>query len=136
MENEHESASSSALAWRWTVEALASFKEVKHSLLRGTHCQLFRSFRVQLLLYNSAFYLFTDVIDEGKELPEVTRKNAGEMIALRCLEGLFGPLNYSGENGPPAEQSKVMFDSSECCEDVLKRVCKEVILLQNFVVNF
>ncbi|KAG6596217.1 hypothetical protein SDJN03_09397, partial [Cucurbita argyrosperma subsp. sororia] len=100
MENEHESASSSALAWRWTVEALASFKEVKHSLLR-------------------------DVIDEGKELPEVTRKNAGEMIALRCLEGLFGPLNYSGENGPPAEQSKVMFDSSECCEDVLKRVCKE-----------
>ncbi|XP_038904579.1 uncharacterized protein LOC120090944 [Benincasa hispida] len=100
MENVTESASSSALAWRWTIEALACFEEVKPSLLH-------------------------DVIDKASELFDGTRKNAGEMVALKCLEGLFGPLNDIGENGPPAQESKVMFDSSESCENVVKRIYKE-----------
>lgn len=50
------------------------------------------------------------------------------MVALRCLEGLFGSLNDVREDSPPAHQSKVTFDSSESCEDVVKRIYKEVIL--------
>ncbi|XP_023527259.1 uncharacterized protein LOC111790548 isoform X2 [Cucurbita pepo subsp. pepo] len=93
MKNKTESASTSSLAWRWTIEALASFEEVKPSLLH--------------------------------ELLDGTRKNAGEMVALKCLEGLFGSLNYIGENVLPVQESKVMFDSSESCEDVFKRIYKE-----------
>ncbi|KAA0043692.1 uncharacterized protein E5676_scaffold352G005860 [Cucumis melo var. makuwa] len=100
MENETGSASSSALAWRWTIEALASFDQVKPSLLH-------------------------DVINTASELLDGTRNNAGEMVALRCLEGLFGPLDDIGENGRPAQESKVMFDSSESCLDVVKRIYNE-----------
>lgn len=87
-------------------------------------------------MYKSAFSHFTDVIDKALELPEETRKNAGEMVALKCLEGLFDPLNYIGENGPPTQEPKVTFDSSKSCEHVVKRICKEVILFQNLVVDF
>ncbi|KAL4031542.1 hypothetical protein IC575_009827 [Cucumis melo] len=100
MENETGSASSSALAWRWTIEALASFDQVKPSLLH-------------------------DVINTASELLDGTRNNAGEMVALKCLEGLFGPLDDIGENGRPAQESKVMFDSSESCLDVVKRIYNE-----------
>ena len=82
------------------------------------------------------FHLFTDVIDNVSELLDGTRKNAGEMVALKCLEGLFGSLNYIGENVLPVQESKVMFDSSESCEDVFKRIYKEVILFQIFVFRF
>ncbi|KAE8651151.1 hypothetical protein Csa_000883 [Cucumis sativus] len=93
MENETGSASSSALAWRWTIEALASFDQVKPSLLH--------------------------------ELLDGKRNNAGEMVALKCLEGLFRPLDDIGENSRPAQESKVMFDSSESCLDVVKRIYNE-----------
>lgn len=82
------------------------------------------------------FSIFIDVIDNASELLDATRKNAGEMVALKCLAGLFGPLNNVGENGPPAQESKVMFESSESCENVVKRIYKEVILFQNFVLDF
>ncbi|XP_022154231.1 uncharacterized protein LOC111021537 isoform X3 [Momordica charantia] len=98
MENEPESAS--GLAWRLTIEALASFNQVKPSLLH-------------------------DVIEKASELSDDARKNAGEMVALRCLEGLFGSLNDVREDSPPAHQSKVTFDSSESCEYVVKRIYKE-----------
>lgn len=91
------------------------------------------------MCFNSIIRLFSlviDVINTASELLDGTRNNAGEMVALRCLEGLFGPLDDIGENGRPAQESKVMFDSSESCLDVVKRIYNEVIVFQKLCIRF
>ncbi|KAL5572999.1 hypothetical protein UlMin_022596 [Ulmus minor] len=87
----------SNLAWIWVIEALASFKEVGPSLLH-------------------------DLVDTAPELPDDLGKNTNEMVALKCLEGLFAPVCANTSEAPSVQDSKVRFDLSESCEDVLQRI--------------
>ncbi|KAK9266112.1 hypothetical protein L1049_017790 [Liquidambar formosana] len=48
------------------------------------------------------------------------------MIALRCLEGVFGPSNEITNDIPSAPDLKIGFNSSESCEDVLQRILREM----------
>jgi hypothetical protein len=55
-------------------------------------------------------------------------RNMMEMLALRCLEGFFGPSNGITNDACSAPASKVGFDLSKSCEDVLQHIVHEVIL--------
>ncbi|XP_059462339.1 uncharacterized protein LOC132191381 isoform X2 [Corylus avellana] len=90
----------SKLEWIWVIEALASFKEVDISILH-------------------------DLIEIAPELPHNLGRNMREMLALRCLEGLFGPSNGITNASCSAPASKVCFDFSKSCEDVLQHIVHE-----------
>ncbi|XP_075669077.1 uncharacterized protein LOC142638892 [Castanea sativa] len=85
----------SGLPWIWVIETLASFKQVDVSFLH-------------------------DLIELAPDLDDDLGKNMREMLALRCLESLCGPSNEVN-NG----HSKVGFDFSESCEDVLQHIMHE-----------
>ncbi|RXH81131.1 hypothetical protein DVH24_005045 [Malus domestica] len=91
--NDHERA----IACPWAIEALASFKQVDASLLH-------------------------DLIAMAPTLPEDTGNNAKEMVALKCLESLFSPCNVMSSDVPSSQHSKIGFNLSETCENVLKRI--------------
>ncbi|KAM1747973.1 hypothetical protein ACFX12_009017 [Malus domestica] len=91
--NDHERA----IACPWAIEALASFKQVDASLLH-------------------------DLIAMAPTLPEDTGNNAREMVALKCLESLFSPCNVMSSDVPSSQHSKIGFNLSETCENVLKRI--------------
>ncbi|KAE8098821.1 hypothetical protein FH972_016856 [Carpinus fangiana] len=97
---EESSCYASKLAWIWVIEALASFKEVNISILH-------------------------DLIEIAPELPHNLGRNMREMLALRCLEGLFGPSNGITNNACSTPASKVCFDFSKSCEDVLQHIVHE-----------
>ncbi|KAF5474109.1 hypothetical protein F2P56_006040 [Juglans regia] len=97
------SGCASSLAWIWVIEALASFKEVDVSILH-------------------------DLIEMVPELPDNLGKNMREMLALRCLEVLFGPSNGITKDGCSSLASKVGFDMSKSCEDVLEHIVQETSL--------
>ncbi|KAF3442573.1 hypothetical protein FNV43_RR16489 [Rhamnella rubrinervis] len=93
------SDSDSNLAWFWVIEALASFKEIGPSLL--------------------------------KELLEIAPKfdlgnNTKEMVALRCLEGLFARFDGNPNNVPSSQCSKIRLELSESCEDVLQQILQQI----------
>lgn len=67
------------------------------------------------------------MIELAPDLDDDLGKNMREMLALRCLESLCSPTNEVN-NG----RSKVGFDFSESCEDVLQHIMHEVILFSNF----
>ncbi|XP_024018435.1 uncharacterized protein LOC21385959 [Morus notabilis] len=92
--------SEKVLAWLWVIEAMASFKEVGPSLLH-------------------------DVVQSAPELPDDLGKNTREMIALRCLEDFIAPQDGITSDAPSAAGSKVQFDLSEGCQDVLQRILQE-----------
>lgn len=62
------------------------------------------------------------MIELAPDLDDDLGKNMREMLALRCLEALCG-LSNEVSNG----HSKVGFDFSESCEDVLQHIMHEVI---------
>ncbi|XP_024032413.1 uncharacterized protein LOC112094947, partial [Morus notabilis] len=47
------------------------------------------------------------------------------MIALRCLEDFIAPQDGITSDAPSAAGSKVQFDLSEGCQDVLQRILQE-----------
>lgn len=69
------------------------------------------------------------LIDLAPELPEDLGKKTREMVALRCIEHLFGSRNDAETNNPSADKPNVTFDMSRSCEDVLLSIMKEVILI-------
>ena len=63
------------------------------------------------------------------KVPEVSNNlggNAKEMIALRCLEALFGHGNGITHDAHPIVHSKMGFDLSKNCEDVLQCILHKV----------
>lgn len=95
-----------AIAWGWLLEALAGFKEVGVSLLH-------------------------DLIKMAPDLPEDLETKVNERVALRCLEDLFSPGDVpaplpSTSTSTSTHHSKVTFDLSESCDDVLQRIVNEV----------
>ncbi|XP_041026503.1 uncharacterized protein LOC121266761 [Juglans microcarpa x Juglans regia] len=97
------SGCASSHAWIWVIEALASFKEVDVSILH-------------------------DLIKMAPDLPDNLGKNMREMLALRCLEVLFGPSNGITKDGCSSLASNVGFDISKSCEDVLEHIVQETSL--------
>lgn len=71
-------------------------------------------------------FVLLDVIEAAPELPDDLGKNTKEFVALRCLEGLFASQNEVASDVPSAQGSKVGFDLSASCEDVLQQILQEV----------
>ncbi|KAM1079497.1 hypothetical protein ACFX2B_014049 [Malus domestica] len=97
--NDHERA----IAWLWAIEALASFKQVDASLLH-------------------------DLIALAPPLPDDMGNNAKERVALKSLESLFkfDSCNVtSGDVPSSAQRSKIGFNLTETCQNVLKRIVNE-----------
>ncbi|GLT52044.1 hypothetical protein SLA2020_254060 [Shorea laevis] len=88
----------SSLPWYWIIEYLSSFKQVDTSVLH-------------------------DLIERSPDLPDDLVKNAKERFALRRLEELFHPLDRFNCDVIP--DSRVSFDLSKSCEDVLKCILLE-----------
>ncbi|XVF07268.1 hypothetical protein REPUB_Repub06bG0123700 [Reevesia pubescens] len=87
------------LPWLWIIEYVSSFPQIDISIIRA-------------------------LIEAAPVLPEDLGENTGEMVALRCLEELFGPKNGLENVAPP--DSRVAFDLSSSCEDVLDHILQEV----------
>ncbi|KAF2290035.1 hypothetical protein GH714_042465 [Hevea brasiliensis] len=70
-------------------------------------------------------YFLSDLIDAAPILPEDLGKSMREMVALRCLEQLFGTSNEVVNDVPSVREPKHTFDFSQTCEDVLESILKE-----------
>ncbi|OMO89592.1 hypothetical protein CCACVL1_07748 [Corchorus capsularis] len=70
------------------------------------------------------FSLLSDLIQEAPVISRNIRGNTKEMLALRCLEELFGANNSLTNVAPP--DSRVTFDLSLSCNDVLQQILREV----------
>ncbi|XP_052174463.1 uncharacterized protein LOC127789575 isoform X2 [Diospyros lotus] len=93
--------SASIPPWILVIEALASFDQVDASIL----------------------------IDLVKRAPEISGdlgKNAREMVSLRILESLAAQRNGSTNAGASRADSKIEFDQAESCEDVVRRLVREI----------
>lgn len=93
-----KSCSVSSLPWLWVMETLASFERVDISLLK-------------------------DLMIKAPEVSDNLGRNVKEMIALRCLEALFSGITNDVH---PVVHSKMGFDPSESCEDVLQCILRKV----------
>ncbi|WRX33946.1 hypothetical protein QQP08_026433 [Theobroma cacao] len=93
------SSPGSSLPWLWIIEYLSSFSKIDTSIIRG-------------------------LIEAAPVLPHGLGTNTTEMVSLRCLEELFGPENDFKDVHVP--DSRVVFDLSESCKDVLKQILQEV----------
>ncbi|XP_022746289.1 uncharacterized protein LOC111296311 [Durio zibethinus] len=87
--------------WLWIIEYLSSFPQMDTSVIR-------------------------DLIETAPVSPDGLGKNTSERVALRCLEEVFGPKNGLENVAPP--DSRVAFDLSSSCEDVLEHILQEVPL--------
>ncbi|KNA22628.1 hypothetical protein SOVF_032710 [Spinacia oleracea] len=95
-----EEVSDSTLPWSWVIEALAKSRLVDASLLY-------------------------ELVSKAPPLLEDSGRKAREAAALRCLEGLCGSPNASGDYHLVPEWSKIWFDPAESCEAVLQRIWSE-----------
>ncbi|XP_044494949.1 uncharacterized protein LOC123217927 isoform X2 [Mangifera indica] len=88
------------LPWLWIIEYAASFKQVDTSVLH-------------------------DLVEMAPQLPDDLAKNTTGMVALRCLEDMFGDANEHINDFLSETEVKVGFALSESCEDVLQRILQE-----------
>ncbi|XP_065855975.1 uncharacterized protein [Euphorbia lathyris] len=100
MDEDEPSRSALKLAWLWVIEYVASLQEIDPSFLHG-------------------------LIAEAPEFLGDLGKETREMVALRCLEDLFGSRNEGESDAPSAAKPKFTFDISNSCEDVLLSILKE-----------
>ncbi|CAL5351966.1 unnamed protein product [Camellia sinensis] len=94
-------SSSSTLPWLWVIEALASFKEVDASIL-------------------------IDLVKRTPAISDDMGKSAREMVSLRILESFFIQQTGSTKGVSSAPDSKIEFDSSYHCEDVVRQILHEI----------
>ncbi|KAJ4834076.1 hypothetical protein Tsubulata_016274 [Turnera subulata] len=94
------SSADSSLIWLWIIEYLASSPEVNSSIVH-------------------------ELIDIAPECPVDLAKNTRERVALRCLEDLFGLRNGVEDDVLSTSGSKIVFDLSRSCEDVVQSVLKD-----------
>ncbi|PSS21157.1 Myb-like protein [Actinidia chinensis var. chinensis] len=93
--------SASTLPWIWVIEALASFKQVDASIL-------------------------IDLVKRTPEISDDLGKNAREKVSLRFLESFIAQRIGSTKGLSPAPDSKIEFDLSENCEDLVQNVLHEI----------
>ncbi|KAK7392860.1 hypothetical protein VNO78_21310 [Psophocarpus tetragonolobus] len=107
----------SSLAWLWTIEALSTVKEIPIATLQG----------VKLLSSIGNFLesiFFLGLIDAAPVRNDKFRENAKELVALRCLEELSTRVVDPGTSS--TLDSRVGFDFSRRCEDVLLEILGEI----------
>lgn len=68
-------------------------------------------------------FFLTDLMIKAPEVSDNLGRNVKEMIALRCLEALFSGITNDVH---PVVHSKMGFDPSESCEDVLQCILRKV----------
>ncbi|XWS20886.1 hypothetical protein CRYUN_Cryun30bG0007500 [Craigia yunnanensis] len=95
-------SSGQSLPWLWIIEYISSFPQIDTSIISG-------------------------LIEAAPVLPDDLGKNTSERVALKCLEELFARKNSLGNVAPP--DSRVSFDLSSSCEDVLEHILQEVPFL-------
>lgn len=81
------------------------------------------------------FFFHPDLIETAPEIPDDLAKVTREMVALRCLEDLFGSSDKVNNDGLSCTENKVGFALSESCEDVLQQILQEVMYF-NFIYLF
>ncbi|KAJ8753439.1 hypothetical protein K2173_019838 [Erythroxylum novogranatense] len=94
------SSSDLGFVWLWVIEYLASFQQISPSILH-------------------------DLVEAAPELPDDLGKNMREMVALRCLEDLFGPASRLANEFRSGPDQRVTFDFFQSCEDVLQSILRE-----------
>ncbi|PSS36331.1 Zinc finger, PHD-type, conserved site protein [Actinidia chinensis var. chinensis] len=94
-------SSASTLPWIWVIEALAGFKQVDASIL-------------------------IDLVKRTPEISDDLGKNAREKVSLRFLESFIAQRIGSTKGLSPAPDSKIEFDPSENCEDVVRNILHEI----------
>ncbi|KAE9590739.1 putative chromatin regulator PHD family [Lupinus albus] len=96
--------STSSLPWLWVIQALASCKEIPISILQG-------------------------LIDVAPVAPDDFCEKTRELLALRCLEDIFGSAHRTNcDDASASLDSRVRFDFSLGCEDVLQQILNEMPL--------
>ncbi|XP_061357939.1 uncharacterized protein LOC133302210 isoform X3 [Gastrolobium bilobum] len=98
MDDDEPSESSSKLPWIWVIEALAGFSEITTSTLQG-------------------------LIDASPIEQDDFCENTKELVAMRCLEELCVNRDASS-----TLDSRVGFDFSRSCVDVLQEILHEIPL--------
>lgn len=66
------------------------------------------------------------MLQAAPELPCGLAENVKERIALRCLEDLCARQSRRTSEISSSQGSRIEFDMSESCENVLQRIVKEV----------
>lgn len=87
----------SSLPWLWILEYLSTFQQVDTNILHG-------------------------LVERIPDLPDEQTKNTRERVSLRCLEQLFGRVVGLASD---VTASRVCFDHSQSCEDVLQQILEE-----------
>ncbi|XP_054799485.1 uncharacterized protein LOC129303924 [Prosopis cineraria] len=100
---DNTSESSSTRPWLWVIEALASCEKIDNST-------------------------FQVLIEVAPVVPSDVGKNTRELVARRCLEGLFGSAGGLNFDASSSLDSRLGFDVSSSCEDVLRQILHEVPL--------
>ena len=130
----------SSLPWFWVIEALASLKQVDESILIGTwepeylllnadFSLLFWSFPDTEGLFLTLMFSFLFILDLIKRAPEISNdlgKNEREMVSVRFLESFIAHRVGSIKGVSSVPDSKIEFDPSEHCEDVVRKILHEV----------
>ncbi|MED6184211.1 hypothetical protein PIB30_045242 [Stylosanthes scabra] len=98
-----EPASASSLPWLWVIQAVASSNQIKISILQD--------------LVSAAPVAQDDFCEKTREL-----------IALRCLEEIFDSAHRVECDAAVSAglDSRVRFDFSSSCEDVLQKIMDEI----------
>ncbi|KAK7244635.1 hypothetical protein RIF29_39460 [Crotalaria pallida] len=94
----------SSLPWLWVIQALAASKEIPISTLQG-------------------------LIDVAPVAPDDFCEKTRELLAMRCLEDVFGSVPRTDcDEASTSIDSRVRFDFSLGCEDVLQQILNEIPL--------
>ncbi|KAK7278890.1 hypothetical protein RJT34_23929 [Clitoria ternatea] len=93
----------SALAWLWVIETLSGFKEITIPTLQG-------------------------LIDAAPVGVDAYSEKTRELVAMRCLGELCGYTNGVELGTSSNLDSRVGFDFSRSCEDVLQEISREIPL--------
>lgn len=124
------SSEKSILPWFWIIEYLTSLQQVPTSILYGIILLANFIRRFILLLWvlddkKSFFFYNSDLIKEAPPLPDDLKGKVDELVALRCLEELYG-VGYEPSASTVELGEKVGVDLSETCKDVLECILQEV----------
>lgn len=94
------------IIWNWVVEALATSEQADASTLIG-------------------------LVRMTPAIAGELGKDTKEVVSLRILESLFPQGDEAVVDADAGQNGKISFNSSERCQDVLKQILHEVILINN-----
>lgn len=116
-----------AVVWNWVIEALASSEQADIStLIRKISLSFNSHLKLLFCMVIKHNFLVSGLVKSAPAISGDAGKDTREIVSLRILESLF---DYGNEDTVVAKTPKIYFDFSERCEDVLKKILPEVILI-------